>query len=384
MSFETLIVIALLIVTGCLVLGLETGILEKYKGYVAGLLVVLVTSAIGLFLLNDSRGKIDWGDPIKAEKAKSKKKKKHIESSDGGGDDPREAKENGKGGEDGSQNSRENSGDPSEVSVVKKRDKPKNSKPIRKFKDCDECPQMVVIDAGEFRMGSPDKEYGHRYYEAPVTAISISREFAVSQMEIANWQYAAFIKATGHRSNNECVVEGVQTAGANYRRPGFSRENDFPVVCVSWHDAKAYVAWLNKKTSGGYRLLSEAEWEYAARAGSKGSFATKHGISSYEANFSAETKTPKAISDFAPNEFGLHNMHGNVSEWVEDCWHDTYQKRPKDAQPWLEQHEGDCKSRVHRGGAWPSDVTEIRSAARNYESLAIAHNTIGIRVAKDM
>lgn len=143
-------------------------------------------------------------------------------------------------------------------------------KPGKVFKDCADCPEMVIIPAGSFVMGSPASEAGHEVTESPQHRVSV-RSFAAGKFEISRGQFAAFVAASGHNAGNECFTfeggEGEKRSGRNWQNPGYSQADSYPAVCVSWDDAKAYVAWLSRKTSKTYRLLSEAEWEYAARAG---------------------------------------------------------------------------------------------------------------------
>jgi formylglycine-generating enzyme required for sulfatase activity len=244
------------------------------------------------------------------------------------------------------------------------------------IKDCSTCPEMVVLPAGEFTMGSPPTEK-FRGIEAP-HRVRIAA-FAVSKFEITFAQWDA------------CKADG----GCNGQRPddhGWGRGRQ-PVTEVSWNDARAYADWLSRKTAKHYRLLSEAEWEYAARGGAATPFAFGQTISARQANFDASSKTPlnpmgskrgKAlpVGSFAPNAFGLHDMHGNLWEWVEDCWNDEYgPNTPNDGKPAL---AGDCHGHVLRGGSWEDYAGDIRSAAR-VASEADDHSwSDGLRIARDL
>lgn len=249
------------------------------------------------------------------------------------------------------------------------------SKPLV-IKDCRDCPEMVAVPAGEFMMGSPTTE-PHRGGEAQ-HVVTILRAFAVSRFEITFAQWDA------------CVADG---GCDGYRPEAPWGRGRMPVVNVDWNNAKAYAAWLSRKTGHRYRLLSEAEWEYAARGGSKDAYAFGPTLSAKEANFDAGAKTelnPKgaargkavAVGSFRPNAFGLHDMHGNVWEWVEDCWNDEYGPAlPRDGQPAL---TGDCKGRVLRGGSWEDGAADVRAAARVASAATDRSWSDGIRVAREL
>lgn len=244
------------------------------------------------------------------------------------------------------------------------------------IKDCRDCPEMVVVPPGEFLMGSPKTE-PHRGAE-PQHVVTILRAFAVSRFEITFDQWDA------------CVKNG----GCNGYRPdapwGRGRR---PVVNVNWNEAKAYAAWLSKKTGHRYRLLSESEWEYAARAGATTAFAFGPTLSAKDANFDASSKTElnakglargKAlpVGSFKANAFGLNDMHGNVWEWVEDCWNDDYgPTMPRDGSAAL---TGDCNGRVLRGGSWEDGAADLRAAARVGGAATDRSWSDGIRVARDL
>lgn len=193
------------------------------------------------------------------------------------------------------------------------------------FRDCPDCPEMVVVPAGQFMMGSPDNDLAHMTSERPQHKVTIAEPFAVGKFEVTFAEWDA------------CVLNG----GCSGYRPsdeGWGRGRR-PVIHVSWSDAQEYVAWLSKKSGKTYRLLSEAEWEYAARAGTTTRYAFGNSITTQEAQFSAR-KTAE-VGSFKPNAFGLYDMHGNVMEWVEDCTHiASYDGAPADGAAWT----GDCSS----------------------------------------
>ncbi|MCY4283154.1 MAG: formylglycine-generating enzyme family protein, partial [Gammaproteobacteria bacterium] len=174
-------------------------------------------------------------------------------------------------------------------------------------------------------------------------------------------------------------------SGRSWREPGYPVQDNQPVVCVSWNDAQAFIKWLSDETGGNYRLPTEAEWEYAARAGTTTKYSWGDDIGSNRANCdnddcgdSYDYTAP--VGSFPANPWGLHDMHGNVWEWVQDCWNDNYKGAPKDGSVWT---SGDCSQRVIRGGSWFYDAWYLRSADRFRYDRANRNGTIGFRLAQD-
>jgi formylglycine-generating enzyme required for sulfatase activity len=242
-----------------------------------------------------------------------------------------------------------------------------------RFRDFDAAPEMIIVPAGEFMMGSPEGEGVPD--EDPQHSVTIGIPFAVCVYPVTRREFAAFVKATGHKA------EGGKKS--YWRDPGFPQNGDHPVVWVSWHDAQAYVAWLTE-TSGGrpYRLLSEAEWEYCCRAGTSSSYSTGHSIMPEQANFGGASKGTTSVLKFPPNPWGLYDMHGNVWEWCEDNWHEDYKGNPpSDGSAWA---VGDPSSRVLRGGSWDVHPDGLRSANRDRDQPDNRDITIGFRVARTL
>lgn len=241
-------------------------------------------------------------------------------------------------------------------------------------------PEMVKIPPGRFLMGSPTSEIGHSYYEDPQHEVRIDYTFALGKHTVTFAEWDAAIAAGA-----ELEKPGDQSWGRNRR----------PVIGVNWHDAKAYVGWLNSKLGlegrrDAYRLPSEAEWEYACRAGTTTPFSFGATISTAQANYDGtytyddgkvgeyrQKTTP--VGSFPANSFGLHDMHGNLWEWCEDAWNDNYNGAPIDGSAWL---TGDASYRVLRGGSWVTNPYQLRSANR-YRYLPSNRNIIfGFRVAR--
>jgi formylglycine-generating enzyme required for sulfatase activity len=237
------------------------------------------------------------------------------------------------------------------------------------FKECTRCPQMVIARPGQFLMGSGSPELGSSN-ENPQHAVTIPGRFAISKREITFEQWDLCHGLGGCRNS-----------------PTDEERGSRPVARVNWDDAKEYVAWLSEITGKDYRLLSEAEWEYAARAGAQTDYPWGNDVqngSKAMANCSGcgsdwDDEGTAPTGSFDANSFGLYDMNGNVGEWVEDCYHDNYEGAPNDGSAWLSQ---DCKMRVHRGGSWGSSAASIRSSSRAKAPPSSRVNTLGFRVAR--
>ena len=241
------------------------------------------------------------------------------------------------------------------------------SRPGRRFRDCAECPEMVVIPAGSFMMGSPESEEGRADDEGPVHRVEIGEPFAVGMYEVTFEEWDA------------CAAAG----GCGRSRPddeGWGRGKR-PVIHVSWEDAQAYVEWLSRKTGEEYRLLSEAEWEYAARAGSRTRYSFGDDITENDVNYGKNIGKTQPVGSYAANGFGLHDMHGNVWEWVQDCWNDKYEGAPADGRAW---ESGNCSRRVFRGGSWNNSPRLLRSAFRGWGVTGYRGIIYGFRVARTL
>jgi len=285
------------------------------------------------------------------------------------------------------------------------------------FRDCADCPLMVTVPDGSFSMGSSPSDISSAISEgAPAKDIQDEtpqldvtvKQFAMSVTEVTRDQFDAFVRATGHQAGGPCWVYSkaeykyVESNANDWRDPGFSQGGNHPVVCVNWNDAKAYVRWLSQKTGKNYRLPTEAEWEYAARAGTATPRYWGGGNSSAcrNANVSDRTRASAHDLDTGPtsifqctdgyvytapvaqlqaNAFGLNDMLGNVWEWTEDCYNTSYNGAPTTGSAWL---TGDCSLRVTRGGSWGSVPGGVRAAVRLRVTAAVRLVTLGFRVSR--
>ena len=276
----------------------------------------------------------------------------------------------------------------------------------KEFRDCETCPPMVEVPPGRFRMGFDGGEKDR--YEGPVREVAVTRAFALGKFEVTHGQYAAFVRATARVSGPGCNVwvEAKQTVerdtSLDWRNPGYGRppRDDEPVACISWDDAEAYVAWLSALTGQRYRLPTEAEWEYAARAGrdSRYTWGDDPELACRFANVyddsAAHPGIPWAptrctdgysgvapVGRFAPNEFGLHDMIGNVWEWVADCYAMPYPATPVDGSAQLTTG---CDRRGTRGGGWRTQIDRQRPSFRGRDPMNLLSQIFGLRVARDL
>ena len=241
-----------------------------------------------------------------------------------------------------------------------------------------EGPEMVIVPAGAFRMGCVSGQ-DCEDDEGPVHRVTIGSPFAVAKYEVTFEEWEACVR--GGVCDEDLLGEGYSRL--DERSWGRGRQ---PLINVDWRDAHAYVAWLSRESGAPYRLLSEAEWEYVARAGSETAYGWGGVIGKNRANcgscgsrWDGEQTAP--VGSFEANAFGLYDVHGNVEEWVEDRRNDNYAGAPTDGTAWK---RGDCATRVVRGGSWRSEPGNLRSAARSGYSHEARTDTIGFRVARNV
>lgn len=269
-------------------------------------------------------------------------------------------------------------------------------KPGAAFQDCPNCPLMVVLPPGEYTMGSPASEQERTNSEEPQHRVKIGYSFAVGRFDVTREEFGQFVAKTHYDAKGTgCHVYSSGTweknTSANWENPGFNQTGRDPAVCIGWADAKAYVAWLSQKSGKAYRLLSEAEWEYAARGGSAAIRPWGNALSHDDANYWADGKPlaqwrdqweyTSPVGSFPANRFGLYDMLGNAWQWVEDCWNDKYAGAPADGSPW---QSGDCGNRVRRGGSWHDHPEHIRAAIRFWGGTSDHYSNYGFRVARTL
>ena len=296
-------------------------------------------------------------------------------------------------------------------------------KPGQTFKDCSDCPEMVMISAGSFTMGSPENEPGHYPEESPQRKVSL-KQFAAGKFDITKKEWAAFVKATNRVTANGCAwaaIPGdtakpwIPNPTANWNHLGFAQDSSHPAVCISWYDVQDYLNWLCKRAGFQYRLLTEAEWEYASRAGVTTLYSWGDTPSHEYANYGADSgfigitkgrdkwTHTSPVSAFPPNQFGLYDMNGNVMQWVQDCFDYPYSDKPIDGSAYKDDVKlnltgefsnlngtNSCSYHILRGGDFGDPPRYIRSASRNFAPQGEAtletyrNAAIGFRVARTL
>lgn len=308
------------------------------------------------------------------------------------------------------------------------------------FRDCETCPEMVIVAAGSFLMGSPDSERGRRALEGPQQTIQFAKAFAAGRYPVTKREFGAFVADTNYNLHGGCNAE-INNAWTLLERASaldpvvFDQDDRHPAVCVSWEDAQAFVAWLSKRTGQTYRLLTETEREYVARAGTTSAYSWGEDITPQNANYdrrdrgTAKATTPTAKSDrikrgknladnetadkqaqatfsavkstpvssggaspspdwgtvpvaaYPGNNWGFFSTHGNTAEWTADCWTPTLAGIPRDGSVWK---SGDCSKHAVRGGGWSYWPEDIRSAYREAAGASMRFFHVGFRVARDL
>ena len=286
-----------------------------------------------------------------------------------------------------------------------------SGKRVRRWRDdCVGCPELVLpelvlVPAGMYTMGSPRYEKGRYISEGPQRQITIEKPFAVGVHEITRGEFSDFVSDAQHSLGDSCKTyedgEWKKRFERNWLNPGFPQTDTHPVVCVNWEDAQAYVQWLSKKTEKDYRLLSEAEWEYVVRGKTEtsrywGDESANACVYENVADYTAKKKCSEwtihdcqdgvmhtsEVGRYQPNDFGLHDMLGNVIEWVEDCQHRSYEDAPKDGKAWTESEGGKCIFRMLRGGSWSTKPRIVRSAVRHRYPRGERLSEVGFRIAR--
>lgn len=279
-----------------------------------------------------------------------------------------------------------------------------------KFRDCRrDCPEMIVVPAGSFTMGTERRDIESDGREGPPHPVTIPKPFALGIYDVTRDEYGRFVRETGRVSGKGCNVldsEGrwITDAGRNWRNPGFRQTGRDPVVCVSWEDAQGYIAWLNSKvrsntlSDGPYSLPSEAEWEYAARAGSTTAYpwgnVAGHDLANYGLEYCGPCGAVKQSRDqwhftspvgsFPPNAFGLYDTSGNVWQWTADCTHYNFTGAPNDGSAWTSNTNDACHNRVLRGGSWLDPAILLTVFVRNPWAPNDHNFANGFRVARSL
>lgn len=238
----------------------------------------------------------------------------------------------------------------------------------RRFNDCPGCPEMIVIRPGYFRMGATPDDAAATDAERPARMIGFGSPYAIGRTEVTIAQYASFVTATGH-------------AAPACPEAAHDKESTLPVTCVSWRDADAYARWLAHRTGKPFRLPSEAEWEYAARAGAPGLYATGERLPRASANIGRPDGLTVPVGSYPPNAFGVADMHGNAAELVADCWTGSPSSLPGNGRPYV---SASCTSRVVRDAHAGELAMMTRLSARRPIAPDIGRPGVGFRLARDL
>jgi formylglycine-generating enzyme required for sulfatase activity len=267
------------------------------------------------------------------------------------------------------------------------------------FRDFDEAPEMVVVPGGHFTMGSPPDEVGRDADEGPQREIVFAHSFAVSKLAVTREQYAEFVQATARPDGPDCYSDKGHAGtwkvepGLTWRDPGFEQTDLDPAVCINLDEIHAYIDWLNAKAGGGYRLITEAEYEYAARAGAETRYPWGDTITHAQANFGSDPCCHGAAEGadhwvytspggaFGANAFGISDMQGNVWEFVADCYTPSLALVPADGSAVVTDP---CEKLVIRGAGWDDPPAYLRTANRYKQLPALRGNVTGFRVAKTL
>ena len=287
--------------------------------------------------------------------------------------------------------------------------------PGERFRECPECPEMVVVPAGKFLMGSSDADLARAKaavdnilfrwtfssrlgQEQPQHEVTLRHPFALGRYAVTRGEFAAFVRATGYQPEPSCTPFGDRryrfNTHAGWLNPGFAQGDRDPVVCVSIADAEAYIAWLNKHAAGSepssrlgpYRLPTEAEWEYSARAGTTTArwWGDEIGVGNAVCDMCGtrwDDQRTAPVEAFPGNPFGVSGMLGNAFQWTADCWNPDYRSAPMDGS---RRATGDCSEHVIRGGSIHTDPEFVRSANRSHESVAERDYFVGFRIARTL
>ncbi|WP_223445106.1 formylglycine-generating enzyme family protein [Pseudomonas sp. BF-R-19] len=256
--------------------------------------------------------------------------------------------------------------------------------PGKVFKDCRNCPEMVVLPAGTFTMGTPDDEFGREPDEGPVHEVTFDKPFAMSRYQITAGEWAQYMKETGITLPDGDTRPGRECINSKPRYPQGPRQ---PAVCMNFAEVSAYAAWLSMKTGQHYHIVSEAQREYAARAGSKGAFpfpfdpGTEYSIATHANTYGPTDgySYSSPVGSYPANAFGLYDMHGNVYEWIADCYHPDYVGAPTDGSAWTEPN---CDTLRIRGNDWGEAPVFSRSGNRNDIDPQTRGDWIGFRVVR--
>ncbi len=359
----------LVVFIAVLVFAIETGIAARHRKIVLSSIATSLISALVLMLMVEDKTIFDFGEPGPRKAKKSGRKAVVVVQNDGeGGPLTRQP--------DVTVISRDSEQDGESAEVYDGPDP-------NGFQDCPACPMMVLVKAGEISIGSTTMEPGRSIGEDPIKDIKLETAFAVGKNEVLRGEYERFVTITGYRTRGVCRVRIKRKDFTfTWDKPGFAQTERHPVVCVNYHDAKAYVQWLARTTKMKYRLLSQAEWEYVARGGSIQPYWNGMTVTREHANFGNLFAGTTPSGQFPDNPFKLRDVHGNVWEMTADCWSPDLNLVHENGAP--VGTVGDCSRHVIKGGGWDSPLEKLRSATRGVIAKDDAKRSVGFRVMREI
>ncbi|MEL6297621.1 MAG: formylglycine-generating enzyme family protein [Pseudomonadota bacterium] len=342
-----------------LAFAIESGVANRHRGVVVSSMLAGVISAVLMLFHVEDRTSFEF-DPVgKNMKSKIKKQQLTLEEDTAAELDPN-----------------------AEAPVDTEYKGPKFTASAAGLRDCDGCPTVVVIDRGHYYIGSPTTEKGRGVGEGPLKEVIVPQPIAIGKYELLVGEYRRFVEATGHQSLAVCKLDENDVEPRTWDNPGFAQTDRHPVVCVSYEDVQAYLAWINELTGRTYRLLSQVEWEYVARAKTRTPYFFGREILPEQANFDGANNGTKPSGSFSANAFKLYDLHGNAWELTADCWTPDLERVPKDGK--AIGLAGDCTRHVMKGGGWDSTKDKLRSARRSALPNNVASPVVGFRVAREM
>lgn len=397
-TFIFVAVAALFVVCGIFAWLVDSGLRDEHKAYVKYSLFAMIAGVLGLFFLIKDDSEFEYAEYVPQEKNPGPARMKDSPGKSGGGDLILETADQGSGGsisiedggggggdgsmsiEDGGSIATEDGAKgpltPEEAAALAEKEAAEQA---AGKSDCPQCPKVVLIAAGQALIGSPTRIAMKGAQSAPASTVTVKSDFNIGKYEVTVDEFKAFVKESGYQPKGRCKNPKTGEAG-DFIDPGVYQSGKSPVVCVNFADAISYADFLTQKTGHKYRLPTEIEWEYAARAGESGAYSTSGDISGGQANFKLTGKRgPVTVGSFDANSNGMHDVHGNVWEMTSDCWSPGYLSGPARARG----PEVDCSKRIAKGGAWFSAAEHLNFAVRVGVSDRFANNGLGFRVVRE-
>ncbi len=393
-TFIVVSVATILVMVGVLAWVVDAGVSDKYRAYIKYGLFSLLAGLLGMFFMVKDDAEFQYSALEKSQKKGSSDRGGGGMGGDGGGGGSASFSDGGGGGDadisaDGGAGGEGNAN----IAATGEEDGGLGGggeggegemKAGQVEQDCDFCPEVVTIGPGTALIGSPLTVISGGAQSGPASQATFTEMFAIGKYEVTLGEYQAFVTATGHKSSPTCSIAGTRRMGVTYSDPGFPQSERQPAVCLSWIDAKTYTDWLSEQSGRVYRLPTEVEWEYAARAGMTTGYVTGSQIDSTKANFAdkrgkRENRTID-VGLFEANANGLHDVHGNVWEMTEDCWSPKYQIANMGSI-----HSGpvDCSRHIVKGGGWFSNAEQLDLSMRTSVKSDYASNGVGFRVMRE-